>query len=128
MAQATEAIQLQVKWGRCADGSWANLNTVDLKHSAFSHAGNYIIWHKEKDKQPARVVYVGQGEFRDRLGAHRDDERIQAYATFGLLITWAVVEKAKRDGVELHLATKWKPLVGERHPVATPISVNSPWV
>ncbi len=45
----------------------------------------------------------------------------------GLYVTWAVVEPAKRDGVERYLADKYAPLVGERRPAATPIPVNSPW-
>jgi len=72
------------------------------------------------------MVYVGQGNIRDRLGRHRDDPRIQAYTKFGLYTTWASVESAKRDGVETYLADFYQPLVGERRPDAAPIRVNLP--
>jgi hypothetical protein len=73
-------------------------------------------------------VYVGQTSvLRDRLVAHRSDRRIQAFSRSALYVTWASVETAKRDGVEVGLAARYAPLVGDRHPDARPIEVNSPW-
>jgi len=37
------------------------------------------------------------------------------------------VAKSDRDGVERYLTDHWKPVVGDRCPVAAPIEVNSPW-
>ena len=125
MTQAAVKYQLFVKWESCKDNKWCTLNFVDLTHEAFDAAGVYIIWH---GGESSRVVYVGQGDpIRDRLVDHRKDQRIQAYSNKTLYVTWAAVAKSKRDGVEVYLANKWKPLVGDRHPVAQPISVNSPW-
>jgi hypothetical protein len=52
---------------------------------------------------------------------------IQKYASRELFVTWATVEAGKRNGVEAYLSKRYAPLVGERRPAATPISVNSPW-
>jgi hypothetical protein len=74
------------------------------------------------------MVYVGQATvFRERLADHREDPRIQAYASRGLHVSWAVVKPAQRDGVEAYLTDRYSPLVGERRPVAVRITVNSPW-
>ena len=87
--------------------------------------GVYIIWH---GGNPGQVVRVGQGDIADRLGAHRNDSEILAYAKRGILrVTWAAVSAAQRDGVETYLADQWPPLVGDAFPRATPIAVNSPW-
>jgi hypothetical protein len=127
MTQQSAGVQLQVAWGKCMGGNWCGLNTVDLSHDALNVSGVYVIWHATTEQAEAAVVYVGQGAVRDRLADHRDDLRIQAYANRGLYVTWAAVAADKRDGVEAYLSLNYAPLVGERHPAATPISVNSPW-
>ena len=124
MSQATRTSKYLVTWGKCLGNQWCPLNTVDLTHSAFSVGGCYIIWH---GGQKPKVVYVGQGEFRQRLTAHRTDKRIQGYARHGLYVTYSPIAKSARDGVEVYLADRYKPLVGERHPDAPPIVVNGPW-
>lgn len=83
-----------------------------------------MIWHG--GAEPA-VVYVGQGKIRDRILAHRDDSGIQRFASRDLFVTWAAVNSEDRDGVETYLADKWRPKVGEQHPNAPKIEVNSPW-
>lgn len=115
---------MRVAWGSCTRSEWCKLNSVDLSHQAFDGEGVYVIWH---GGEKAAVVYVGQGNFRDRLSDHRDDARIQTYANRGLYTTWATVDADKRDGVESYLSQAYAPLVGERHPAAKPISVNLPW-
>jgi hypothetical protein len=73
-------------------------------------------------------VYVGQGNVADRVADHRNNAEITAYRGRGsLYVTWAAVSAAQRDGVERYLADKWNPLVGDVHPDAAPIVVNSPW-
>jgi hypothetical protein len=116
---------LNVHWFKCGkDGHWCPLNTVDL--STVTESGVYIIWH---EGNPGQVVYVGQGDpVSARLAAHRQDRRIQGYAANGTLrVTWVAVPAAQRDGVERHLADKWPPLVGDVHPDAVPLEVNSPF-
>jgi hypothetical protein len=74
------------------------------------------------------VVYVGQGDVAARIADHRNNPEITAYASSGRLrVTWAAVQAAYRDGVERYLADTWNPLVGDVHPTAVPIAVNSPW-
>jgi len=127
VTQQSAGVQLQVAWRKCTGGSWCKLNNVDLSHDALNVKGVYIIWHDATKQAKAAAVYVGQGLVRDRLSDHRDDARIQAYAGRTLYVTWAAVEAGKRDGVEAYLSRTYAPLVGERRPAATPISVNSPW-
>jgi hypothetical protein len=125
MTQARSGVQLRLSWGRCTNETWCLLNRVNLSHQAFDANGVYMIWH---GGDPSLVVYVGQGApIRNRLSAHRDDPSIQAYAPSGLYVTWASVPALQRDGVEIYLANRYHPLVGDRHPDATPTTVNSPW-
>jgi hypothetical protein len=114
---------LIVNWIRSDNNNWCKLETVNL--SGVTASGVYIIWHTGA---PGKVVYVGQGAISPRLIAHRSDTRIQAYKRSGALrVTWAAVPASQRDGVEGYLANKWNPLVGDAHPIAAPIAVNSPW-
>lgn len=115
---------LNVKWVTCGDDKhWCSL--MDLKLDTVKTTGVYIIWHEGK---PGRVVRIGQGDISDRLGRHRNDDQITAYASKGKLrVTWAAVPAAQMDGVETYLADKWNPLVGDAFPDCQPIAVNSPW-
>lgn len=80
--------------------------------------------------QDARTVRVGQGNIRDRLGAHRNDEEITAYEQYGTLrVTWATTGKAaraSRERIERYVADQLDPLVGE-YPAVEPLAVNLPW-
>jgi hypothetical protein len=125
MTQHQGQVQLNLSWGRCGEDGWCGLNTVDLDHNAFNTAGVYVIWYQGPD---AAVVYIGQGDpIGGRLTSHREDPRIQRYKDRDLLVSWAAVDSARRNGVETGLATKYPPLVGERHPNVPGISANAPW-
>jgi hypothetical protein len=125
MAQKTGKTQLSVFWGKCTGGKWCQLATVDLAHDTFDVGGVYLIWH---GGTKPRVVYIGQAAvLRERLTAHRSDKRMLAYRNSGLFVTWTVLGAHQRDGVEAYLATRYAPLVGDRHPDVTPTVVNSPW-
>ena len=115
---------LQVKWFTCGqDGHWCSFDNLDL--ATATESGVYIIWH---EGNPSRVVYMGQGQVSARLAAHRQNNAITKYAANGKLrVTWASVPAAQRDGVERYLADKWSPLVGDAHPAARAIAINSPW-
>jgi hypothetical protein len=116
---------LQVQWGKCANDQWCALNLVDLSHPAFEQGGVYVIWH---GGSAPRVVRIGQAmTFRERLLEHRTDPAVQAYASNVLFVTWANLNKAYRDGVEVWLAGQYNPLVGSRFPDVEPIAVNGPW-
>lgn len=111
---------LQVSWVKCGTGNWCPLEIVDL--SGVTAHGVYVIWHSG---DPARTVYIGQGDIAARLKVHRADARITAYDKLGtLLVTWASVPAGQRDGVERYLADYYRPLVGDAHPYAVPIPVN----
>jgi hypothetical protein len=115
---------LTLDWVKLRDsGNWCKFHTVTLDNVATE--GVYVIWHSGN---PARVVYVGQGDVKARLTSHRLRDDICAYGKHGELhVTWAAVPAAQRDGVERHLADAWSPLVGDAHPDVLPIAVNSPF-
>ena len=116
---------LIVNWQQCEGNVWCSLNAVNINHSHFDNmSGVYIIWHG--GARP-KVVYVGKGNVRERIQAHRQDKRIQAYASYGLFVTWASVAIGHQRSVEAYLENHWRPKVGERHPEARHIQVNSPW-
>jgi hypothetical protein len=118
-------MNMKVNWIKCQGDVWCKLASVNLGHEHFNdRIGVYIIWHG--GTAPA-VVYVGQGNIRDRLTAHRSNPDIQQYESLGLYVTWATISQSYLDGVEAHLANKWRPKVGSNYPTANPIEVNSPW-
>ncbi len=114
---------MQVNWLKCKGDVWCSFALLNL--DTVTESGIYIIWHAGN---PGKVVYVGQGDVADRLSAHRNNTKITNYERSGKLhVTWAAVPASQRDGVERYLANTWNPLVGEVHPDAVPIAVNSPW-
>ena len=116
---------MTLSWIKCTGNQWCQLLTVNLSHNHFDGLeGVYIIWHGQPN--PA-VVYVGQGNVRERLMQHRQDPLILAYEDRGLYVTWAKVDYLQRDGIEKFLAEKWNPKVGKNYPAVTSIPVNSPW-
>ena len=75
-------------------------------------------------------MYVGQGNIKERLAAHRKNPEIFLYGDIldtDLYVTWATVDRRYCDAVEAYLADKWDPKIGEHHPQAPHIEVNSPW-
>lgn len=115
-----------LNWIKCETNQWCNFFNLNLGHSHFDGLdGVYIIWHGAPN--PA-VVYVGQGNIRDRLTAHRNEPAIIAFGlNYALYVTWASVPVPSRNGVERFLADIWNPLVGDSHPQAIPIPVNQPF-
>ena len=114
---------MNVNWIKAQSGNWLQFETFNI--ADVKDYGVYVIWHAGN---PGRVVYVGQGNIKARLLAHRANSAITIWAAHGpLYVTWAAVSAAQVDGVERHLADKWHPLVGDAHPDVRPIAVNSPW-
>ena len=111
---------LNVQWVKSTGDTWLpfeSFNIADVKTF-----GVYVIWH---DGNPGRVVYVGQGDIKARLCAHRSYSEITRYRTHGTLrVTWAAIPAAQVDGVECYLANTLGPLVGDAHPNVAPIAVN----
>lgn len=116
---------LAVTWIKSKANTWLEFETFNLE-SCLTDPGVYAIWH---EGQPPWTVRVGQGDVKDRIGAHRVDPRILAYRSYGagLFVTWAAVQAAYLDGVERYLADQLRPLVGGRFPNVTPTPVNLPW-
>ena len=118
---------MELKWIQCQGDVWCKLNAVNLDHEHFNNLhGVYIIWHGGPNP---KVVYVGQGNIKERIKKHRSDPRIQQYVNLDLYVTWGKVdEKRDRDGVELYLAKTWNLEDSGRHPqTSPPMKVNSPW-
>lgn len=116
---------MQLYWNKCHGDVWCGLASVNLSHPHFdSMTGVYIIWHG--GPTPA-VVRVGQGDIRQRLTEHRENPKVQAFASLGLFVTWAKVVSWQVDGVERYLAERLKPKVGDRFPDAETVEVNLPW-
>lgn len=121
----------KLNWVKCKNDSWCKLNELNLNHEHFSEMGGvYIIW-TEGNHCPVvddiTVLYVGQGVIADRLRDHLDNKEIQENAVNNLFVTWASVDKYIRDGVESYLAEMLEPILGERHPIADPFTVNLPF-
>lgn len=114
---------LTVQWIKSTSGTYLPLETVNL--SGVSTVGVYVIWH---EGNPSRVVRIGQGNISDRLGQHRKDPAILAYARVGTLrVIWAAVPSNQMGAVERYLANTWPPLVGDAFPDVLPLAVNSPF-
>ena len=102
------------------------LNSSNLNQSHFDDLeGVYIVFYYEN--RYIYTVYAGQGIIKDRFYAHRNDDRIQEYASKTLYITWAKASEDDQDGIEAYLHEQLNPLVRDRTPTATPIIVNLPW-
>lgn len=110
---------MELEWRICENG-WCDLRVVKLGWSA-GKGGVYIIWSAKG------VVFVGQGDFEERFSRHRQDPQILRYvANKRLFVTWAVVEKSHRNGVERYLVDVLEPLVEHYFPDDDPIDVNLP--
>jgi hypothetical protein len=112
-----------VTWIKSTANDWLPFETFNL--SQVKTNGVYVIWH---DGKPPWIVRVGQGDIATRIREHRNDQKILAYRSFGLYVTWATVPAHQLDGVERYLADKLRPLVGDRHPDVVPVPVNLPAV
>lgn len=111
------------------NGTRYKLSDVDLTHQYFNthREGIYIIYYLTHNSFIS-TVYAGQGNIKDRIYAHRNDDRIQRYAdNHTLYVAWAEVENYQQDGIEKYLHNTLNPWVLERSPDAQPIQVNLPW-
>ena len=112
-----------VTWIKSTNGTWLPFETFNLSNVAAT--GVYVIWH---GGQNPWTVRLGQGDIVDRIIAHRGDQKVLAYRSYGgLWVTWAEVSARSLDGVERYLADQLRPRVGEKFPNVAPIPVNLPW-
>ena len=112
---------MTISWVKCQGDIYCPLETVDL--SNVNTEGVYIIWHNAS----ARVIYVGQGNIKDRLTVHRSSPEILNHRGSGLLLTtWAVVADYRtRLSIERYLHRFYSPLVSTCAP-GPEITVNLP--
>lgn len=120
--------KIVVKWKKCGDDAhWCDFFKLDLRKDLGGDAGAYLIFYLGSAQENGRVVRVGQGNVAERLASHRQDPKVTAYKSKGLLVTWAIVHGQQQDGVEKYLSDFFDPLIGERFPNRVPIEVNSPF-
>ena len=89
--------------------------------------GLYAIYYETKNRY-IQYVYIGQGNIRERLKAHRLDQSIQTIALQNeLYITWAKDDSSEeiREGKEQYLHDKLDPLASNPQNVP-PIQVILP--
>ena len=114
--------KLSVKWVKCEDDRWCSFRGLQL-NEAVDVTGVYVIF----DKRDNMVIRLGQGNIKDRISSHRNNEAIRGYSEFNeLLVTWAVLPESYFDGVERYLADMYRPLIGENFPDVAPIAINLP--
>ena len=110
-------------WVKCGERGerFCPLETVDLDKQWDD--GVYIIWHNTS----GFVIYVGQGNIKERLTAHRTTPEILAQRGNGLLLTtWAFVERPQtREYIERYLHRMLRPLVSTCLP-GPELEVNLP--
>lgn len=119
-----------VRWVKdTGNNQWFDFLRLDLNAPYFvGKTGVYIIWYTNPSGN--KVIRVGQGNIGDRLKAHRSDQEITKYSQLGILkVTWAVADgivlsSPDLDGVEAYLASIYNPLIGERFPYVSQLSVN----
>lgn len=117
-----EVALLTLRWNKSPNGNWPALEDLNLEGLG-EVTGIYVIWHGGGHPE---WVLVGRGLIRQKLAQHRQDPRVQAHARQGLFVSWAPVCPSQLEGVEAYLVAYCQPLVGERPPYTTPISVNLP--
>jgi hypothetical protein len=118
---------LVMDWMKCMEDRWCNFFDVMLESNHFDGLhGVYIIWYWHKNFLPC-VVRVGQGSIRERLLQERQRPAMLALKDNDLLVTWASVEDALRDGIERYLGETLTPIIKRLLPEASPIRVMLPW-
>jgi hypothetical protein len=115
-----------LQWYKCMGEVWCDLNRVDADHQNIAGiSGAYIIWHGSDADHT--VIKVGYGVVSKELKSNKDDIAVQAFAKYGLKVSWAEVPKSKLKGCAKYLTTSLKPKITEDIPKAKPFEVTSPW-
>lgn len=121
-------LNLQLEWFyKDGNNQHYELHHVKLDNPfLFGGGGVYVIW--QAFGIAPQAIYVGQGNIKERLSAHRSDPRFDPYFSpeKPLLVTWAEVPLRYREGVEKYLYEELNPLVGENNSKTLSIPVNLP--
>ena len=142
--------KINLQWQKCNDylfwDCWCRLNSDLLDDPRLESrletsfgvlrtdiSGVYIIWTGIDNRT---ILKVGSGIIKDRLRAHLNDPKVQAYRSNGLYVTWAHIIPSlksigkldnRQRGVERFLSIFLPPKLGERFPNnVDPIRVDLP--
>lgn len=113
--------------GICNDGKWCRFASASF--SALEGVlGVYIIWRPATRMRGRQIIYVGQGNIRNRIFQHRSGpSRLIGPAREYWRVTWIEVRSAReRDGIERYLADSIEPAVGKSWPKVPPVPVSLP--
>ena len=86
---------MQVKWGVCRSNTWCGFRTLILEDDLDKSYGVYIIWMEASSRG---IIYVGEGNIRERIRSHRNDLRFSNIWA-GSYVTWARVNRNVIKGV-----------------------------
>ena len=111
-----------LRWNRSQDERWCDLDRLNLDHAHFDNLeGVFVIWYGGPN---GRVVRVGQGPIRECLKDLRQDPLLEPFRHLTLIVSWAVVDRSVRDGVERYLGETYRPVIVTSLPSAPPVTVN----
>jgi hypothetical protein len=121
-------MSMTVEWMVGADDQWCDLDSLDLTVPYFDKiSGVYVVWFEPNDKgDPGRVVCIGHGVLRCKLGNLREDPVVARHASRHMKVTWAEVDHHHLVGVETYLIGVLNPIHSERHPSVVQTIVNLP--
>lgn len=110
---------MKLSWIQCRGDVYCTLLRVDL--TGQEDDGIYLIWHKSS----GQAIYVGQGNIKNRLEAHRASD-LMSYGYESLLVTWAFVPNEEdRKAIERYLHRVLSP-VASTCDLGSEIQVNLP--
>jgi hypothetical protein len=120
----------QVNWIKnTQNNEWFDFLRLNLDAPYFSNKkGVYVVWYVSPSI--AKVVRLGSGNIAERLKEHRANHEITKYSSLGQLkVSWVVADgkplfDSEIEGVEVFIAKKYSPLVGDRFPVAQEVPIN----
>jgi hypothetical protein len=121
-------MSMTVEWMIGTDNEWCDFDSLNLSDPYFDKInGLFVIWFGPSDKgEEARVVCVGHGLLRCKLGNLRDDPVSARHASRHMKVTWAEIDAHHAQGAETYLIGALNPIHGERHPNVVQTIVNIP--
>ena len=121
-------MSMAVNWMIGNDDQWCELEALNLNDPYFEKAsGLFVVWYEPNEKgDPGRVVCIGHGLLRCKLGNLRDDPVIARHSSRHMKVTWADIDNGHAQGAEAYLIGVLNPIHAERHPNVVQTIVNLP--